>query len=323
MSTLNLLQCTACDQTYDPNLIIRLCECGKVLFAKYDIEKAKETLVKSSFGTRKTNIWRMGEIMPCSSEFQFTLGEGWTPLLKYPGYNNANLMVKEEGLNPTGSFKARGLCAAISRGVELGLKEFVIPTAGNAGVAMAAYCAVTKSKAHIFTPKDVPTMILAEMMAYDADVTLVDGIISDASKMAEQKTSQHKWFDVSTLKEPYRAEGKKTLGLEIAEQLNWSLPDVVIYPTGGGTGIVGMMKAFEELEELGFTNSQRPRMVSVQAEGCAPIVKAFNEGKRTAEFWEDAATNVPGLRVPAAIGDYLILDAIYLTQGTALTITDE
>jgi threonine synthase len=264
----------------------------------------------------------MTEIMPCTEPFQYTLGEGGTALLELEKQYGIKIYAKEEGNNPTGSFKARGLCAAVSRATELGISEFVIPTAGNAGAALAAYCSRTNTKANIFFPKDTPDMIQLEMAAFGANTYIVDGLITDAGKMAKEEAKKHGWFDVSTLKEPYRVEGKKTMGLEIAEQFNWDLPDAIIYPTGGGTGIVGMVKAFDELEELGLISNERPRMVSVQSDGCAPIVRAFNEKKDFAEPWENANTIAPGLRVPAAIGDYLILKGIYESNGTAIAVSD-
>lgn len=323
MTLIEKLECTACGKNYPHDNLIKLCECGKVLYARYDLEKAKETLTKESMHTRKNNIWRMYEIMPCTLANQFTLGEGGTPLLRLKDQQGAKIYVKEEGLNPTGSFKARGLGAAVSKAYELGVREFVIPTAGNAGAALSAYASRTDTKAHIFTPKDVPEMILKEMYAYGADVTLIDGLITDAGRLAKEQAEKHGWFDVSTLKEPYRVEGKKTMGLELAEQFNWDLPDVIVYPTGGGTGIVGMAKAFDELEQLGLVGDQRPRMVSVQSSGCAPIVQAFEKKAKHAEPWENAQTGAAGLRVPAAIGDYLILDALYSTSGSARAVSDE
>ncbi len=291
------------------------------------MEKTKETVTKESFTERAFNIWRVNEIMPVfKEEFRFSLGEGWTPLLRMENLGKKiglnNLMIKNEGENPTGSFKSRGLCAAVSKAIELGAKDFVIPTAGNAGAALAAYCARTKTNAHVFMPKDTPPLIINEINAFGADYHLVDGLITDAGKLAREAAEEHAYFDVSTLKEPYRAEGKKTMGLEIAEQLNWELPDVIIYPTGGGTGIIGLWKAFDEMERIGLIGNERPRMISVQSSGCAPIVKAFHQGKESAEFWENAETLAAGLRVPAAIADYLILQTIRDSGGTAIEVDD-
>ncbi len=326
-STAFQLRCTACGDIHNIDSKHKLCSCGKVLFADYDLEKAKETLDKSSFHKRRYDIWRMAEIMPVfDNKYRFTLGEGWTPVVKINNLGEMlglkNLLLKDESFNPTGSFKSRGLCAAVSRAVELGINDFVIPTAGNAGAALAAYAARTKSKAHVFMPEDAPPFIVREVKALGADVRLVEGIITDAGKIAKEEAEKEDWFDISTLKEPYRVEGKKTMGLELAEQFDWSLPDVIVYPTGGGTGIIGMWKAFDELEQLGFIDSHRPRMISVQSSTCAPIVKAFKEGKDHAEFWEDAHTIAAGLRVPAAIADYLILQTIRDSEGTAVAVDD-
>ncbi len=323
MSLLTHLECTYCGKVADHSIPQKLCGCGKVLYPKYDLELAKETLTKGNMEGRKNNIWRMHEIMPCNEKFQFTLGEGGTALLELESRYGIQLFSKEEGYNPTGSFKARGLCAAVSKAIELGISEFVIPTAGNAGAALSAYCALTQTKAHVFMPKDTPAMIQNEINAFAAEAILIDGLITDAGRMAKEEGEKNNWFDVSTLKEPYRVEGKKTMGLEIAEDFEWNLPDVLIYPTGGGTGIVGMVKAFDELEELGMIGTERPRMVSVQSTTCAPIVKAFQNKKEFAEPWENANTIAPGLRVPVAIGDYLILRAIYESNGTAIAVSDD
>src|SRR6185436_12004573 len=232
------------------------------------------------------------------------------------------LWIKDEGQNPTGSFKDRGLALAISRAKELGVKKAAIPSAGNAGGSFAAYAARAGIEAHVFMPRDTPIANRIEVEQYGAKLTLVDGLIHDCGRIIAEKKSTEGWFDVSTLKEPYRVEGKKTLGYEVAEQLNWHLPDVIIYPTGGGTGLIGMWKAFDEMERMGWIDSRRPRMVTVQAEGCAPIVRAFEEGKRFADEFPNAATTASGLRVPKAIGDFLILDAIRASGGTAVAVTD-
>lgn len=321
MSLLTHIVCTSCSKKYDHRNLLTLCECGKVLFAEYDLEKAKETITSDLKG-RATNLWRLHEIMPCGPDFRFTLGEGNTPIIDLVDDEGFKFQLKNEGFNPTGTFKSRGLCAAVSRGVELGVKEFVIPTAGNAGAALSAYAARTRTKAHVFMPRDTPDVIKSEVSSFGAELVLVDGLISDAAKIAKSKGTQFGWFDVSTLKEPYRVEGKKTMGLEIAEQLNWEVPDVIIYPTGGGTGIIGIDKAFDELEILGLLGNKRPRMVAVQSSTCAPIVRAFDKGLDHAPVWEDAQTIAPGLRVPAAVGDYLILNIIRKTNGTAVAVDD-
>ncbi len=329
-STLTELECSLCGEKYDSAIVQTICKkCNKVLFAKYDLEKAKETLTKENIHSRPIyNIWRWHEIMPVNQDkYRISLGEGWTPIVQLSNFGKVigldNLFIKDEGKNPTGTFKSRGLCAAISKALELGLKDFVLPTAGNAGAALAAYAAHANAKAHIFAPKDAPEFILKEIIAMGAELTLVDGLISVAGKIAKEEGEKHGWFAMSTLKEPYRVEGKKTMGLELAEHGAWELPDVIIYPTGGGTGIVGMWKAFDEMEELGLIDEKRPKMVSVQPTGCQPIVRAFNQGDQFAEPWKDAHSFAAGIRVPGAIGDYLILDAIRKSNGTAVAVEDQ
>ncbi len=321
MSLLTHLECTSCSKEYDAQLLHTLCDCGKVLFPRYDLEKAKETITSEMSG-RSNNLWRIHEIMPCGQKYQFTLGEGNTPIISFEDDDKFIFNLKNEGFNPTGTFKSRGLCAAVSRAVELGVKDFVIPTAGNAGAALSAYTARTKTKAHVFMPTDAPEVIKSEVNSFGAELVLVDGLISDAAKIAKAKAYENGWFDVSTLKEPYRVEGKKTMGLEIAEQYNWKVPDVIIYPTGGGTGIIGIDKAFDELEAIGLLGNERPRMVAVQSSTCAPIVRAFDNNLKYAPVWENADTIAPGLRVPSAVGDYLILDIIRKTRGTAVAVDD-
>jgi threonine synthase len=314
---------------YDPDQLLTTDPVdGKVLLVDYDLERAGKTLTKEALVSRPWNLWRYAEIMPVRKpENRLTLGEGGTPLLKTNrigaelGYSN--LMMKDEGRNPTGSFKARGLGAAVSRAKELGVEAIALPSAGNAAAAASAYLAAGGMKAVVFMPQDTPPIFMAECRALGAEVFLVDGLINDAGKIVRENSAARGWFDVSTLKEPYRAEGKKTMGLELAEQLGWTLPDAIIYPTGGGTGIVGMWKAFDELEKLGFIGPERPAMIVVQAENCAPIVRAFEAGERHAPLWENASTVAPGMRVPIAIGDYLILDAVRKSEGTALAIPDE
>lgn len=323
------LECGYCSKVFDKNKIWNLCpDCGKPLLARYDIESAKKSFKKESLVSREKTLWRYYEMLPVNEKkYQLSLGEGFTPLIKAERLGHEislkNLFIKEEGLNPTTSFKARGLCVAISKAYELGIKEVSIPSAGNAAGAMSAYASLAGMKSFVFMPKDVPEPFIAECTALGAEVTLVDGLITDCGKLAAEGVKKFGRFDVSTLKEPYRIEGKKTMGYEIAEQLNWNLPDVIIYPTGGGTGLVGMWKAFDEMEKLGWIGSKRPRMVSVQSDGCAPMVKAFNEGKEFAEMWSGAKTVADGLRVPAAIGDFLILRAIRESNGTAVAVTDE
>jgi threonine synthase len=328
-SQLTHLECSYCGETYPADRLQKTCPaCGKVLFARYDLDAAAKTMTRDDLRDRPWDLWRYAEILPVREHaYRLTLGEGGTPLLHAPRLGEMigleKLLVKDEGANPTGSFKARGLGMAVSRAKELGAEAIAIPSAGNAAAAMAAYAARGGLKAVLAMPQDAPEVMKAESVLYGAEVILVDGLINDAGAVIREGAARFGWFDVSTLKEPYRAEGKKTMGLEIAEQLGWRLPDAIIYPTGGGTGIVGMWKAFAELEAMGLIGPERPRMVVVQAEYCAPIVKAFNEGERHAPLWPNASTIAAGMRVPVAIGDYLILDAIRESGGTALTVTDD
>ena len=328
-SCIENLICTNCGKEFDADEINGLCtSCGKVLYPKYDLEKAKESLSKQNIQDRKVyNIWRLHEIMPVKEgKFRVTLGEGWTPNVKLNNFGNdlklKQVYIKDEGQNPTGTFKSRGLCAAVSKGLELGIKDFVMPSAGNAGAALSAYTAHAGAKAHIFVPKDTPELIQKEIEHMGGELTLIEGLISDAGQVAKEEGIKNNWFSVSTLKEPYRVEGKKTMGLELAEQFEWFLPDVIIYPTGGGTGIVGMWKAFEEMEILGLIGKDRPKMVSVQPSGCQPIVRAFENGDKFATPWENAHSFASGIRVPGAIGDYLILNAINESNGTAIAVDD-
>jgi threonine synthase len=285
-------------------------------------------LPKESLKERRADMWRYREVLPVETdENLITLGEGWTPLLRAErlgqklGVNE--LYIKDESQNPTQSFKARGMAAAVSMAKELGAKKLAVPSAGNAAGALAAYAACGGLECFIFMPKDTPRANVVECEQTGARVTLMDGLITDCGAEVAKRKEAEGWFDVSTLKEPYRIEGKKTLGYELAEQLNWTLPDVIIYPTGGGTGLIGMWKAFDEMEQLGWIGPARPRMVTVQASGCAPIVKAFQEGKRFAEEFPNAATVASGLRVPRAIGDFLIIDALRASKGTAVAVSDK
>ena len=328
-SCIENLICTNCGKEFDADEINGLCtSCGKVLYPKYDLEKAKERLSKQNIQDRKVyNIWRLHEIMPVKEgKFRVTLGEGWTPNVKLNNFGKdlklKQVYLKDEGQNPTGTFKSRGLCAAVSKGLELGIKDFVMPSAGNAGAALSAYTAHAGVKAHVFVPKDTPELIQKEIEHMGGELTLIEGLISDAGRVAKEEGIKNNWFSVSTLKEPYRVEGKKTMGLELAEQFEWSLPDVIIYPTGGGTGIVGMWKAFEEMEILGLIGKDRPKMVSVQPSGCQPIVRAFENGDKFATPWENAHSFASGIRVPGAICDYLILNAINESNGTAIAVDD-
>ena len=329
MGYLTHLECGNCHAEYASQELHTLCPaCGRPLLARYDLKRTAASLDPTSLAGRVNSMWRYEEVLPVSNPaHRISLGEGMTPLVRADrlgaslGLNH--LYIKDEGLNPTGSFKARGLCMAVSRASELGVREVVIPSAGNAAGAMSAYAAAAGIGAHVFMPVDVPLPFQLECKAFGADIALIDGLITDCGAAARPLAAENDWFDVSTLKEPYRLEGKKTMGYELAEQFGWDLPDVVIYPTGGGTGLIGMWKAFEEMESLGWIGSKRPRMVVVQAEGCAPIPRAFVQGERHATPWEGAATIAAGLRVPAAVGDFLILDAVRASEGTALAVRDE
>ena len=322
------LECTNCHKEYDYVNPYRTCqECGKVLYVKYDMEKARKNFDRNSLVGRVSSMWRYYEMMPIKDESNIvSLGEGMTPLLKADNLGKAlncsDIYIKDEGCNPTGSFKARGLSAAVSRAKELGVTKLTMPSAGNAGGALSLYCARGNLEANVFMPKDAPIANKRESSDAGAKLTLIDGLISDAGKISREQAQEKGLFDVSTLQEPYRAEGKKTMGYEIAEQLQWDTPDVIIYPTGGGTGLIGIWKAFQEKQELGWIDKPKTRMIAVQSEGCAPIVKAYQSGALNAEMWNDAKTFAAGIRVPSAIGDYLILEAIRKSSGTALTVTD-
>lgn len=330
LSYLSHLQCSGCGRDFSHQEIHTFCpDCQSPLLSIYDLQSARQQVDRDRIVHRRKGMWRWRELLPVlDPENQIFLGEGDTPLLSLPHLENelglTHLYVKDESSNPTGSFKARGLAAAISKAKELGVEKVIIPTAGNAGGAMAAYAARAGLKAHIFMPKDTPFANIEESRMAGAEVVLVDGLISDAAGMAGEKARAEGWFDVSTFKEPYRVEGKKVMGYELAEAFDWSLPDVIIYPTGGGTGLVGMWKAFAELEALGWLeNTQRPRMVSVQADGCAPVVKAFDAKAFFCDFWTNAHTVASGLRVPKSFADHLILKDIYESDGTAIAVSDK
>lgn len=317
-----------CGTTYPPHQLMNLCPaCARPLLARYDLQRAVQTLTKASFAGRPATLWRYEEVLPVQNDAaMLSLGEGWTPLKHAPRLGERigcdNTYIKDESLNPTGSFKARGLCLAVSRAYELGARELAIPSAGNAAGAMCAYAAVVGLPSHVFMPVDVPKTFQVECKVLGAEVTLVNGLINDCGARVREGATEFGWFDCSTLREPYRIEGKKTMGYELAEQLGWKLPDVIIYPTGGGTGLIGMWKAFDEMEQMGLIGSERPRMVSVQSTGCAPIVRAFEENTEHAELWQGAKTVADGLRVPVAVGDFLILRAIRESGGTALAVED-
>ena len=329
-SALTHLEGSASGETYDAEQLIGLDPAdGRPLLARYDLERAAATLTREALAARRAGgLWRWAELLPVRDPaHRIHLGEGATPLLAAPRLGRElgapGLRVKAEGLNPTGSFKARGMAAAVSRASELGATGLVAPSAGNAGGALAAYGAAAGLPVTVVMPRDVPAVNRDEAAVMGAQVMLHDGLIDDCGAVAREIAAETGAFDVSTLKEPYRVEGKKTMGLELAEDLGWALPDVIVYPTGGGTGLVGMWKAFAELEALGFIGAERPRMVSVQAEGCAPIVRAFETGAQTAARWERAATRAGGLRVPQAVGDKLILAALRESGGTAIAVSEE
>jgi len=323
------LECAKCGTNYEANKIYNLCtNCGKPLLVRYDLAKAAETLTKESLKNRVSSLWRYREVLPViHDENIVSLGEGWTPLLHAKRLGAQvelpHLFIKDESPNPTGSFKARGQTTAISMAKELGVEKLAIPTAGNAGGAMSAYAAAAGIPAYVFMPRDTPAANRIECEQLGAHVTLIDGLITDCGAEVARRKEAEGWFDVSTLKEPYRIEGKKTMGYELAEQFNWALPDVILYPTGGGTGLVGMWKAFDEMEAMGWIGSFRPRMFSVQAAGCAPIVRAFDNGWDEAPEFENAHTAASGLRVPRAIGDFIMLDILRTSGGGALAVTDE
>lgn len=329
LSYVSHLECSGCHREYSYNEIHTFCPfCQSPLLTVYNLKKARQYVDRDEFARRTKGMWRWAELLPVQHpENRIFLGEGDTALLRLPHFEKRlglhNLFLKDESSNPTGSFKARGLSAAISRAKELGIQKVIIPTAGNAGGAMAAYAARAGLKAHIFMPKDTPFANVEESRMAGAEVILVDGLISDAAGMAGEKARAEGWFDVSTFKEPYRVEGKKVMGYELAESFGWELPDVIVYPTGGGTGLVGMWKAFAELGDLGWLkNTKRPRMVSVQADGCAPVVRAFEKHASFCDFWIDAQTIASGLRVPKSFADHLILQDIYDSNGTAVAVSD-
>ena len=336
MGFLTHLECAMCGQTFEADRLWNLCtSCGKPLLVRYDLDAAQRAVTRQNVAQRAPNLWRYRELLPVENpSHALCLGEGFTPLVHASRLGQTvhfdNLYIKDEGLNPTGSFKARGLGVAVSRACELGVEALSIPSAGNAAGAMSAYAALAGIPAHVFMPRDVPQPFVAECRGLGAQVTLVDGLITDCGRVAAEGIREFGRFDMSTLKEPYRIEGKKTMGYELAEQMNWTLPDVIIYPTGGGTGLIGMWKAFDEMERLGWIAAkrpdgqpQRPRMVAVQADGCAPMVEAFHEGREFAEPWRNAKTLAAGLRVPAAVGDFMILRALRESNGTAIAVSDE
>jgi len=322
------LYCSSCGKQHEARKLANLCECGKPLMVAYDLERAASSLTRGSLAARVPTLWRYREVLPVEDEKnQLTLGEGYTPLIRAERLGAQlgmpNLYIKDESLNPTGSFKARGMAVAISMAKELGAKKLAVPSAGNAAGALAAYAAKAGLSAFIFMPQDTPKANIIECRQTGAHVTLIDGLITDCGRIVAERKEAEGWFDVSTLKEPYRVEGKKTMGYELAEQMNWELPDVILYPTGGGTGLIGMWKAFDEMERMGWISSRRPRMITVQAEGCAPIVRAFAAGANAGADIPEAHTIAAGLRVPRAIGDFIMLDILRTSKGNAISVTDD
>lgn len=325
MPNIAYLECSRCQNHFDPVTPQTVCTaCNGTLYVRYDLSSASGLAQRALIGTsakdaRWSGMWRYGQVLPDAEPV--TLGEGWTPMLasrRYP-----NVWLKEEGANPTGTFKARGLALAVTMARHYGLKKLAAPSAGNAGGALAAYAAAAGIEAHIFMPRDVPLANQVECLAYGAHLTLVDGLISDCGRMVAERKAAQGWFDVSTLKEPFRVEGKKTMGYELVEQLGWKYPDAVFYPTGGGVGMIGMWKAFEEMEQLGWVAGKRPKMIAIQAAGCAPVVRAFDRGEAVSQMWNDAHTFASGLRVPKPYGDALILEIVRASGGVALALTDE
>ncbi len=321
------LECTGTGEAIESERLVGLSPHGKPLFARYDLDRARSRLTRAAVAARGADLWRYAEVLPVRDPAaRISLGEGWTPLLDAPRtaarLGVRRVLIKDEGQNPTGSFKARGLCLAVSRALELGARELALPSAGNAGSAAAAYGAAAGLPVHVVVPSDTPAPILEEIAALGADLQLLDGLISDCGTVVRRGVEERGWFDLSTLKEPYRVEGKKTMGYELVEQLDGRLPDAIVYPTGGGTGLIGMWKAFDEMERLGWIGPERPKMFTVQAAGCAPMVRAWEAGQEHARAWEGAATYASGLRVPGAVGDFLILRALRESGGGAVAVAD-
>ena len=326
MPQITFLECSRCDARLDASTPQTVCpKCAGALYVRYDLSSAAGTAVRDAIGTtaadrRWSGMWRYSAVLP--SVEPVTLGEGWTPML--PSRRYQNVFLKEEGANPTGTFKARGLALAITMARHYGIKKVAVPSAGNAGGAVAAYAAAAGIEAHIFMPQDVPLANQVECIAYGAHMTLVDGLISDCARIVNERKEKEGWFDLSTLKEPFRVEGKKTMGYELVEQLGWEYPDAVFYPTGGGVGLIGMWKAFQELEDLGWVKKgKRPKMIAVQAAGCAPVARAYDQGEAASQMFQNAATFASGLRVPKPYGDYIILDVVRKSLGTVVALTDE
>ena len=328
MTFFSHLSCSRSGEKHPTDTLATVSSAGAPLSARYDLARAREHLTRDEISSGVSSMWRWSSLLPVSnSENIVSLGEGNTPLIPVKRLGQslgaAKVLVKDESVNPTGTFKARGMSCAVSMAKELGAAKLAAPSAGNAGSALAAYAAAAGIEAHIFMPRDVPEANYIECKMFGAHVNLVDGLISDCGRLVAEGKDSQGWFDVSSLKQPYRIEGKKTMGLELAEQLGWRLPDAILYPTGGGVGVIGMWKAFDELEELGWIDSKRPRMIVVQAAGCAPIVRAFEQGSEEAEFWDDARTIASGLRVPEAGGAFLVLEAVRKSKGTCIAVSDQ
>ena len=321
------LTCSRCNNVFDPHSPWNVCPCGAPLLVNYDLAAIRTLWRKDDLKGATNSMWRYAPVLPLNADEAVTLNEGWTPLVRLSTLQRElgaeHLWLKDEGRNPTGSFKARGLSCAVSMAKRFGLRKLAIPSAGNAASALAAYAAAAGLEANIFMPRDVPQANFIECKSFGANVTLVNGLISDCGRIVAERKDREGWFDVSTLKEPYRIEGKKTMGYELAEQFQWELPDAILYPCGGGVGLIGMWKAFRELEELGWIGTKRPKMIAVQAKGCEPITRAFERGLESSEFWPNAHTVASGLRVPKALGDFLILKAIRESGGTAISVSDE
>jgi threonine synthase len=324
-----LLTCTECQAEYDSSRLRNLCECGGPLWVRYDLEaiSRENPSAAALVDESRADMWRYAKVLPAAASDAVTLGEGWTPLLRLGTLGSrlgcAHLLLKDEGLNPTASFKARGISVAVTMARLLGAQKLAIPSAGNAAGALAAYASAAQLEAHIFMPQDVPQSNFLECKAYGAAVTLVDGLIGDCARMVAERKEKEGWYEVSTLKEPYRIEGKKTMGYELAEQLGWRLPDAILYPCGGGVGLIGIWKAFDEMETLGLIGGKRPKMIAVQAAGCQPVTRAFELGMPRSQFYENAHTVASGLRVPKPLGDFLILRAIRESGGAAISVSDE
>lgn len=326
-STLTQLKCSRCQRAHTADRLQNLCSCGGPLLAEYDLKEAGRTMTLASLAGRRRDVWRYAEVLPGRAREAVCLGEGGTPLLRLKCLGEelgcAQLFLKDEALNPTGSFKARGLALAVSQARALGARKLAIPTAGNAGGALAAYASRAGLEAYVLMPKDSPRANRLECEAHGAHLILVEGLINECGRLLAERREREGWFDVSTLKEPYRVEGKKTLGYELYEQFGGRLPDAILYPTGGGVGLIGMWKAFGEMEKLGWVGPERPKMIVVQATGCAPIVRAFEQRRKESEPWKNPQTIAAGLRVPKALGDFLVLDAVYRSRGAAVAVDDD